>query len=175
MPPTPNSTQTQGTLLEQWYRLYRHGLSAYLRKHFKFNQDSNEDIIHNAFLRVNANLNNINNPRVYLYRTVHNLAIDHIRKQSSHENTQTALENHLDLQEDRCPERALSAKQLLSLLNTVIWSMPEKRRKLFAMHRFEELSFAEIGRRTTLSESAVRKHIAKALADCQHALETHNV
>jgi RNA polymerase sigma-70 factor (ECF subfamily) len=175
MPPTTDSTQTQGSLLEQWYGLYRNELGAYLRKHFKLPQDCNEDIVQNAFLRVNTNSSTINNPRVYLYRTVHNLAIDYLRQQSKQDSTQSTLENYLDQQEDRCPERALSAKQLMSLLNTVIWSMPEKRRQLFIMHRFEELSFAEIGRRTGLSESAVRKHIANALADCQRAMEAQNV
>ncbi len=42
------------------------------------------------------------------------------------------------------------------------------------MHRFDNLSYAEIARSLDLSESVVRKHISKALADCQKALAGTN-
>jgi len=35
------------------------------------------------------------------------------------------------------------------------------------MNRFDGLSYAEIARRVDLSETVVRKHVTKALIDCQ--------
>lgn len=39
------------------------------------------------------------------------------------------------------------------------------------MNRFDGLSYAEIARRVDLSETVVRKHVTKALIDCQKALQ----
>jgi RNA polymerase sigma-70 factor (ECF subfamily) len=39
------------------------------------------------------------------------------------------------------------------------------------MHRFDGLSYAQISRMVGLSETVVRKHVAKALLDCQKALQ----
>ena len=40
------------------------------------------------------------------------------------------------------------------------------------MNRFDGMSYAQIARTVGLSETVVRKHVAKALVDCQKALQT---
>ena len=69
------------------------------------------------------------------------------------------------------PERQPDAIQRLGIISRALWALPGKRRQLLMMSRFDGLTYAEISRRVNLSETVVRKHIAKALAGCQCALQ----
>ncbi|HEY7773367.1 MAG TPA: RNA polymerase sigma factor [Marinagarivorans sp.] len=168
-----NNPQSEASV--QWYRDHREELVAYAIKHFRLSADCADDIVQAVYLRMQNTQTDIQNRRVYAFRVTHNLCIDLKRKEKSKAAIDDHVSQHGQLTDDICPERTTSARQLLAKLNSVIWRMPERRRKLFTMHRFQELSFAEIGRRTGLSESAVRKHVAKALAECQNALGNDHV
>lgn len=168
-----NSTQNEDSI--QWYRDHREELIAYAIKHFRIRTDCAHDIVQSVYLRMQNTEADIQNRRVYAYRVTHNLCVDLKRKEKSQTAVDEHVSHHGQLTDDLCPERTTSARQLLAKLNGVIWRMPERRRKLFTMHRFQELSFAEIGRRTGLSESAVRKHVSKALAECQKAMGSDHV
>ena len=158
-----------------WYSDHREELMAYAIKHFRISSHCADDIVQAVYLRMQNADSEILNPRQYAYRITHNLCIDLKRKEKSMNSLNDHVAEHSHTQNDLCPERTISARQLLTKLNNVIWKMPEKRRKLFTMHRFQELSFAEIGRQTGLSESAVRKHVAKALAECHQAMGKDDV
>ena len=152
--------------LQQCYIDHADELVAYTIKHFSMDRAQAEDIIQSTFIKISESDTEIKNVRVYAFRVAHNLAIDILRKQKRHTEKQQVIYNTHSDSDQRCPERDWSAKQLLTMVNNVIWAMPEKRRKLFIMHRIENLSYAEIGRQMGLSESAVRKHVAKGLDDC---------
>lgn len=158
-----------------WFSDHREELMAYAIKHFRISAHCADDIVQAVYLRMKNTMSDIQNPRQYAYRITHNLCIDLKRKEKAIESVNNHIAAHGHTQNELCPERTHSARQLLSKLNNIIWSMPERRRKIFTMHRFQELSFAEIGRRTRLSESAVRKHVAKALAQCHQAMENEDV
>jgi DNA-directed RNA polymerase specialized sigma24 family protein len=73
--------------------------------------------------------------------------------------------------DDRTPERVLESKERLSVLAKAILAMPAPRRRSLLLNRLHGLSCAEIARRTGYSESAVKKHIAVALADLEAECE----
>lgn len=161
--------------LDQYYVLHQPQLCRYAMQKFGVSMSEAEDVVQAAFTRLAGPLKDekIDNVRAFLYRTVHNACIDQIRRRKVRENytqiKQAEDGAELDL---RSPERAALGQQILQMISNALWAMPVKRRKLLLMNRIDGLSYAEISRREGLSETVVRKHVAKALADCQKALRS---
>ena len=57
------------------------------------------------------------------------------------------------------PQEIMEEQETAILLNIAIESMPDKQRKIFSMHYFENMSPKEIALQTGLSYDNVRKHI----------------
>jgi RNA polymerase sigma factor (sigma-70 family) len=102
--------------------------------------------------------------RSYLYRIARNLAIDHVRGVNSRRTDATAHDDLANIAEDRPdPEQIVDARARLDRLRAVIRELPERTRRVFALHRIEELTYDEVAKRMGISESSVQKHLAKAL------------
>ena len=163
----------QQSLIHDVYVRYRLELCSSVANKFRVTRDEAEDIVHTAFARVvEIKDRSIKNPRALLYKTSYNIAID--RKRHG-----VVRQKHLDAVidsesasvEELGPERVFEGNRRLHIVAKAMREMPEKRRKLFIMSRFDGLSYAEISRRIGLSETAVRKQISKGLMDCQRALQ----
>lgn len=158
--------------LNDVYTEYRSELCSYVVNKFQVSRDEAEDIVHTAFARViEIKDQSIKNPRALLYKTSYNIAID--RKRHG-----VVCQKHVDsviasksAVEELGPERIFEGDRQLSIVAKAMWQMPEKRRKLLIMSRFDGLSYAQIARRVGLSETSVRKHVSKGLVDCQKALQ----
>ena len=72
--------------------------------------------------------------------------------------------------DDFTPERVLLAGQQVAAIRAAMEAMPAKRRRMLVLNRIEGLSFAEVARRTGLSQTAVKKHVARAMIDLDAAL-----
>lgn len=134
-----------------------------------------EDIVQAAFAQVAAleRPEALDNPRAFLYRTAHNLYVDHRRRMA----TQRKFVVEAEHREDTDPgyelptERVLIGQEDYRLIEAAILQMPVRRRQCFLLHRLHGLSYAEIGRRVGMSGVAVQKNVEKALEVCQLALE----
>jgi DNA-directed RNA polymerase specialized sigma24 family protein len=73
--------------------------------------------------------------------------------------------------DDLSPEFVLQEQELFRVVEETIRRMPMRRREFLLLHRAEGLSYAEIARRTGVSATAVKKHVALAVAACGVALE----
>jgi RNA polymerase sigma-70 factor (ECF subfamily) len=51
------------------------------------------------------------------------------------------------------------------MVRTVLERLPDRVRAAFVLHRFEELSYAEIARRLGVSVSSIEKYISQALKE----------
>lgn len=60
---------------------------------------------------------------------------------------------------------------LLRRLETALANMPRNQRQIFLAHRLDGMSFAEIARRTGLSQRQVERRMARALAKLDKQLE----
>jgi RNA polymerase sigma-70 factor (ECF subfamily) len=118
----------------------------------------------------------LDNPRAFLYKSCINLAIDMKRRNRVRQGYAESLSSGEGPEEATSlgPERLAESSERLGIVSRALWNMPGKRRKLLLMSRFDGLSYAEIARQVGLSETAVRKHISKALADCQKALQVRD-
>ncbi|MFT7560666.1 MAG: RNA polymerase sigma factor (sigma-70 family) [Flavobacteriales bacterium] len=168
-----NARKTNQDPVSAVYRAYKKELCVYIEQKFRVEPAEAEDIVHTAFTKLSSmgEINQIDNPRAFLYKSVANIAIDNRRHQRVQEAYQAiTMPREYEAAEDHGPERIVDARQRLNILSRAMWHMPEKRRTLLLMNRYEHLSYAEIARRVGLSETVVRKHVAKALIDCHKAL-----
>ena len=167
------SVESQGAELEDIYLQYHEELCRAVIKKFSVSHTEAEDVVQTAFIRYTESVAPIVNPRAFLYKTCSNIAIDQIRRRDVQIGyARSVVEIETGPMEEIGPERQLEARQRLGIISRALWAMPGKRRRLLMMNRFDGLSYAEISRRVNLSETVVRKHIAKALAGCQCALQT---
>lgn len=165
--------QRQSAELEDIYLQYHEELRRAVIKKFAVSHTEAEDVVQTAFIRYTESAAAVLNPRAFLYKTCSNIAIDQIRRRDVQIGyARSVVETETEPEEEIGPERQLEARQRLGIISRALWAMPGKRRRLLMMNRFDGLSYAEISRRVNLSETVVRKHIAKALAGCQCALQT---
>ena len=161
--------------VEYIYLQYHEELRRAVIKKFDVCRTEAEDVVQTAFIRYSESSTSVENPRAFLYKTCFNIAVDQIRRRDVQRGyARSVMECVLAPVAEIGPERELDAHERLGIITRALWAMPGKRRQLLMMSRFDGLSYAEIARRVNLSETVVRKHIAKALAGCQRALQARD-
>lgn len=132
-----------------------------------------EDLVQEAFLRLsNAAVQDLQNPRAFLYRILGNLLIDHSRQEKVRARYFQPLDDGFLEVADVSPsiERQLEARQELKRLAEAVGELPERCRECFILRRFEGLSQEEISRRMGISRNMVEKHLRRALVHCAQRL-----
>jgi RNA polymerase sigma-70 factor (ECF subfamily) len=166
---TPESQKPE---MHDVYIRHQQELCRYIIRKVNVSNDEAQDIVQAAFTRmIEMNLSEIKNPRALLYKTSYNMAIDFKRHGGVRQRHAQAVVDSGAVVEELSPDRIHDGKRQLGLVVKALWDMPKKRRKLLMMSRFDGLSYAQIARTVGLSETVVRKHVAKALLDCQKALQ----
>lgn len=59
----------------------------------------------------------------------------------------------------------VTTEELIQMVNLAIERMPEPRRRIFMMSRYDEMTYAEIAKNLNLSPRTVQYHIGKALSE----------
>ncbi|MBA3913151.1 MAG: RNA polymerase sigma factor [Acidobacteriales bacterium] len=158
--------QRKGQKLEeaivQLYASMRSSLLAYAYQLTSSTGES-EDLVQVAFLKLFDQWKNdaeIQNPRSWLYRVVHNLAIDHIRRKGIYDGAVTEWLAHRSMN-DKAPstEDHLIAHQRISIS---LQALNERERHCL-MLRAEGLSYQEIGAVLGISHKAVGVYLARGL------------
>ena len=167
------TSDNQKLVVHDVYIRHRTELCRYLVNKTSVSIDEAQDIVQTAFTRViEMDFKDIKNPRALLYKTSYNIAIDQKRHGSVRQrHVQAVVDSGSTAVEELSPERIHDGKRQLSLVVKALWGMPKKRRRLLLMNRFDGQSYAQIARTVGLSETVVRKHVTKALLDCQKALQ----
>jgi RNA polymerase sigma factor (sigma-70 family) len=157
--------------LSDLYRRCRKELVAFVRQRFGSGPPDPEDIAQQTFANFAAlgPHKSIANPRAFLFRTAHNIALNERKHQRIGKRFLESNPDPREIREERDdfdPEVVLLTREQYSLIESVIRAMPPKRRQALLLSRLEGLSYVEIGRRLGQSESAVRKHVAAAIREC---------
>ena len=127
-------------------------------------QSDAEDLLHSAYLRLEDYRNDhvIENPNAFLVRTAVNIAIDTHR----HEKLWNFCDDPQDGQQtDEAPlqDEVLVARERLNRVNAGLAKLPARTREIFLLHRLEGMKYREIAARYGITQSAVEKHIARAM------------
>ncbi len=105
------------------------------------------------------------NARAYLFRMAANLVIDHQRRQQRQAGLLAEVEGLLwGGGEAITPERHVMARRELQDLFAVVEQLPPVTRRVFKRNRFDGQTQREIAEELGISQTAVEKHIRKALS-----------
>lgn len=170
--PLAASQGAQAVDLEDQYRRYRQAIRRYVLRRFGNGPPDPDDAVQAAFERF-ARLEDrsaIIDPGAFLRRSAHNFMLDYHRAEkvrARHANNDALLETGAD---DIDPERVLSARERLMIIERAILAMDEKRRDVLIMSRIQGLSSAEIARQLGCSPTLVKMRLAEAVVICERAL-----
>lgn len=132
-----------------------------------------EDLVQEAFMKLHAQFEEVREPRRWLYRTVHNLALNHRRDSAKiiplnpgGENDDAPATDTTDPQP--LPDEQIIRLEGIGLVRLCLESLDDRSRELIRLKFNEDLSYQQIGERTGLKTGHVGyllHHALKALAD----------
>jgi len=160
-------------LLAQWNRQYAAALRSFFRRRGADAADC-EDLTQDLFLRLaqrSEPLTDICEVEPYLMRTASNVVADWNRRRQArgaglHEPVNDDLRDAAAGQ-----EQVLLAKDALARLREALRQMPSRTERIFTMHHFDGLKYAEIAIRCGIAVRTVEDHMARANLFLLAALE----
>jgi RNA polymerase sigma factor (sigma-70 family) len=148
----------EGALAFGWARL-RDQIARMTRR------DDAEDLLHDAWIGITERAVKAENPVALLARTAANRGIDAYRREQrlgatvATEAIAEAIADHRPLQDEM-----LIARHRLERLKGGVAQLSPRTREIFLMHRLDGRKYREIAQELGISQSAVEKHIARAMA-----------
>jgi RNA polymerase sigma-70 factor (ECF subfamily) len=166
----PNARgQTRPSVLAALYCAEHAKLVRYLKR--RVDDDLALDIAHDVFVRAAStpDLLRLANPGGYLFRIAQHLLIDRERK-IRRRGQMLPLTAAIDAPAPPHHDRDLVASDLQRTLDRALGALPERTRRIFVMHRFENKAYRDIHRELGISPGAVEYHMARALAQIRSAV-----
>lgn len=168
--PNEASAQSPETIEELFAALESPLLSYALR--LIGGREAAEDLVQEAFMKLHSQFAEVREPRRWLYRTVHNLALNHRRDNAKlvssepHPSHETDVSHTPDAtDESPLPDEQIARIEGIGLVRLSLAALDERSRELIRLKFNEDLSYAEISKRTGLKTG----HVGYLL---HHALKT---
>ncbi len=166
---------------EKIFRRYFAALHSYANS-FTSNPQLSEDLVHDVFHKIwetRETLTIRTSVKSYLYRSVHNNCVQHLRHlkvEKDHSKKHEAKLQEALLINRLYFETGLSKlmeKEIVIKLKTAVSRMPEKTRDIFQMSRERYLKNPEIAQTLAVTEKAVEYHITRALIIIRQELKDY--
>lgn len=160
-------------LYRQYFvRLYRFAFSL---THCK---ESAEEIVHDVLINLWKKRNDftaIANLDTYLYVSVKNLSLNHLRNEAKHAHAaiETVYNEGDPINVD--PESLLITKEQTERLNTVINQLPPKCRMIFKLIKVDGLKYKEVASLMEISAKTVENQLAIAVKKIAEAIKRSKV
>lgn len=135
-------------------------------------RDTAEDIVQDAFMKLHTQFEEVESPRRWLYRTVHNLALNHrrdTRRVVRLEPTEPGEANE-STDPQPLPDEQIARWEGIGLVRLTLENMDERTRQLVRLKFEENLSYKEISARTGLSVGNVGYLLHHALKNIGNEL-----
>ncbi|MBP3517284.1 MAG: RNA polymerase sigma-70 factor [Parabacteroides sp.] len=162
---------------EQVFRLYYMPLCMYAAG-ITGRMDIAEEIVQELFYvfwKERERLQLFHTIKSYLYGAVRNQSLQYREHQDVRNRYRDAVLSHPDkddLQQGD-PQEQIEYKELEALINRTLQKLPERRLRIFRMHRFEGKKYAEIASLLSLSVKTVEAEMTKALRTLRNELEIY--
>jgi RNA polymerase sigma-70 factor (ECF subfamily) len=167
--------------LEALFRSCARDLTQFLRRRVA-SPEVAADLAQEAFFRLlrsdkgaeAAPASTARDARAYLFSIAANLAIDH-RRQARRQQTDPVELAAIAAFPDPRPsaERTSLSREELRVLAEAVAGLPPRGREIFLMHKFEDLSYADIAARLGIAKNTVIVHMVRSLAHCRRVLAEH--
>src|SRR6266567_1381657 len=118
-----------------------------------------EDIVQEAFMRLHAQFDDVREPRKWLYRTVHNLALNHRRDLAkivpleTRKDDESASNETADPQP--LPDEQIARLEGIGLVRLSVETLDDRSRELIRLKFHDDLSYKEISAKTGLTTGHV--------------------
>jgi len=133
--------------------------------------DISEDIVQEVFSKIWNNSEEIDirtNVKSYLFGAVRNACLNHLRHEKVKEiHIREARHEVID------GEAFLEMDELQQKINTALDQLPEKRRQIFELSRFEGKKYYEIAEELNISVKTVETQMSRALKVMREVLSTY--
>ena len=134
-----------------------------------------EEVVQDVFYNVWKNRDSIRitqSWKGYLYRSVYNNSMMHLRKKRR----EFSLEDGLFPEKDGGspnPIQELEYQEISAVISDTIGRLPERTREIFLLNRQEGLKYREIAERLSISIKTVEANMGKALSALRESVEKH--
>jgi RNA polymerase sigma factor (sigma-70 family) len=144
------------------YNLYHFKVFCFVKKYTSQLADS-EDVTQNVFIHLWKYRTKLN-PNIELEAILFKSSKQEISKWYKKQNKIFSVENNQMIRELDSPSESDDSINLkLEKIHYLLDKIPEKRRKIFSLHKFEDQSYKEIAVEMDMSPSAVANQISKTL------------
>lgn len=155
-----------------WFVLRYHTLVVRFISGVTGDTEASRDLAQNVFLKLWTGRHKIDDTKPlksYLFTIAKNDALNYLKSRVIKYGTR--LDDITDyLDSSYIPDANVLLRDALSNIKTSVESMPEQRKKIFIMHRLEELKSEEIAEQLGISKRTVDKHIQLADNDVRRKL-----
>ena len=173
-----NDTRTEKRnrqFVEALYSEYHEKLLHYISRH-SIDREDVQDVSQETYLKMSrmSDTSSIKHPQAFLFRTALNILRDKFRRQPSTGlpvNVGDEIEK-IEGESNITPLRELEAKRELKRFQQALEGLSPNTRNVFLLHRFENMTYAQIAEHCNITVSGVSKHMIKAIAHVAAAMET---
>jgi len=130
------------------------------------------DLVQDLFLRFwRRPLVQVEELSTYLLRCAGNIAIDHLRSEGARvRSSEGWLPEQAGVTRAPSPRRRSRRATTCGMSKPPLRSLPERTRQIFLLNRIHGRKYAQIAKAMGLSQSAVEKHMMRALEACKASL-----
>lgn len=130
-----------------------------------------EDLTHDVFLKVweqRKSMDRVLSFKSYLFRMIRNAVFNvYKRRQVEYRyHKGVRVRGEFGSQTDEC----VSLDELTEIIDTAVKNMPQRRREVFCMSRYQDMPYDEIAHTLHISPRTVQYHICGALAELRKLL-----
>lgn len=169
--PDESSAAPQWETIEQVFAALESPLLAYARRLVPDFAVA-EDLVQDAFMKLHVQFQQVRAPQPWLYRTVHNLAVDFQRRGSrmvsaSHPAHADAAPEREPLDPQPMPDEQIARSESIGLVRLVLETLDERSRRVIRLRFHDDLSYQQISECTGLTVGHVGyllHHALKAMA-----------
>lgn len=163
--------------LDALYRQYARPLLRFIGRQ-NINHEEAREIVQETYCRLHQvpQVETLESPRGYLFRTAINLARDSKRQRRREFQVAEAGEPGAPELADVASEaptayQVLKGEQELAIIRQAITELSPTCRQVFILHRFGNATYSQIAERLGLSVSMIEKHVSQALAHLKTRLD----
>lgn len=135
-----------------------------------------EEIVQDLFYyfwKERQRLPSFSSVKSYLYRAVRNESIQYREHLNVRERHKEIILNKNKENSLSDPQEKMEYKELEKLINGTLRKLPERRLKIFCMHRFQGMKYAEIASTLSVSVKTVEAEMSKALQVLRKEIEDY--
>jgi RNA polymerase sigma factor (sigma-70 family) len=173
--PDPTGTAPGCETMEQLFAALESSLLSYA---LRLTQEVSaaEDLVQEAFMKLQAQFKEVREPRRWLYRTVHNLALNQQRQARKIVPLEPGSPDAVETADPRpLPDEQIIRSEGIGLVRLTLETLDERSREVIRLKFTENLSYKEISERTGLKAGHVGYLLHHALKDMADELARNGV